>query len=241
MTSADVPRVKAATKRPARPAAAVEALRHYVGARPPHELAAQLGAAKGRCDGSCPSSRTRSRTCPSRSPVTPKARAPGCTSQAARCSTRCRWPHRSCSRSTTFTVSRRGRRPVVRARRAGAAERSRRGRAAGCARRDGTRARARGLPGPAGRRAFSHALIRDALYDGMTATRRALWHRRVGASHPRRAVEIVDVRVRRASRGDAAICSSRRGRRYVRPAIGIPPRSACARTRPAPIVSGPGA
>ena len=38
------------------------------------------------------------------------------------------------------------------------------------------------LPGAAGRHTFSHALIRDALYDGMTATRRALWHRRVGCA-----------------------------------------------------------
>jgi hypothetical protein len=38
------------------------------------------------------------------------------------------------------------------------------------------------VAGPAGRYTFSHALIRDTLYSGLTATRRALLHGRAGAA-----------------------------------------------------------
>ncbi len=38
------------------------------------------------------------------------------------------------------------------------------------------------IPGTIGQHAFSHALIRDTLYDGLTATRRALLHRRVACA-----------------------------------------------------------
>jgi len=38
------------------------------------------------------------------------------------------------------------------------------------------------VAGAAGRYTFSHALIRDTLYEGLTATRRALLHRRAGVA-----------------------------------------------------------
>src|SRR6202012_582317 len=64
-------------------------------------------------------------------------------------------------------------------------------------------------PGDPGRYSFSHALIRETLYEGMSSTRRVRLHRRVGVAlervdpeHPEAQISALALHFTRAAQGE---------------------------------------